>query len=146
MNGDVFVDANVLVYSRDASEPRKQVLADAWLHHLWETRRGRVSFQILHEFYVTVTQKLEPGLRKSAARRDVSALLTWRPIVLDEVVMENAWAVQDRYRLGWWDALVVAAAQVTGCISLLSEDFQDGQNLGGVRVIDPFAHAPDLVD
>jgi predicted nucleic acid-binding protein len=51
----IFVDTNVLVYARDASEPEKQPSATTWMAHLWRSREGRLSIQVLHEFYVTVT-------------------------------------------------------------------------------------------
>ena len=56
-----FVDTNVLVYARDASEPDKQPRAEAWMQHLWRTRSGRTCVQVLNEYYVTVTRKLSPG-------------------------------------------------------------------------------------
>ena len=59
MGAKVFVDTNILVYCRDASEPEKQQKAMAWMTRLWETGCGRLSFQVLQEFYVTVTQKLK---------------------------------------------------------------------------------------
>ena len=68
MSDNIFVDTNVLVYSRDASEPEKQPLAMAWMKHLWENRTGRLSFQVLQEFYVTVVFKLDPGLEPENAR------------------------------------------------------------------------------
>ena len=138
-------DTNLLVYARDASEARKQPLAEAWLKVLWQQRRGRLSFQVLHEYYVTVTRKLRPGVPVPDARDDVRALMSWRPISTDGVVLEAAWAVQDRYGLAWWDALIVSAAQVAGSDYLLSEDLQAGQDLGGVVVVDPFQTAPDAL-
>jgi predicted nucleic acid-binding protein len=53
MNGRVFVDTNVLVYCRDASEPKKHPLALNWIKMLWETGRGVISYQVLQEYYVT---------------------------------------------------------------------------------------------
>lgn len=53
-----------------------------------------------------------------------------------------AWEVQDRFGLSFWDGLIVAAAQASGCRHLLTEDLQDGQDLGGVIVVDPFRHEP----
>ena len=79
MTDKVFVDTNVLVYSRDASEPPKQRQAMAWMAHLWSTQTGRLSFQVLQEFYVTVTDKLQPGLDPHNARDDVRAMLAWHP-------------------------------------------------------------------
>lgn len=83
MTDMVFVDTNVLVYSRDASEPQKQEQAMAWMAHLWGTRQGRLSFQVLQEFYVTVTHKLKPGLDPESARNDVRSLLAWHPLSVD---------------------------------------------------------------
>lgn len=62
----VFVDTNILVYSRDASEPAKQARALAWLEELWRSRRERLSWQVLQEFYVTVTLELDPGMDPGA--------------------------------------------------------------------------------
>ncbi len=142
MTAKVFVDANVLVYTRDASEPEKQGKALAWMEYLWSAGTGRLSFQVLREFYVTVTEKLKPGLDLAHARSDVRSLLTWHPIPVDDRVIEGAWLIQDRFRLSWWDALIVSAAEIGGCHHLLSEDFQEGQRIGDVRVINPFRTSP----
>jgi predicted nucleic acid-binding protein len=138
MSAKVFVDTNILVYCRDASEPEKQQKAMAWMTRLWETSRGRLSFQVLQEFYVTVTQKLKPGLEALSAQTEVRNLLTWRPLVVDGRVMEGAWFIQERYGLGWWDALIVGAAQVSDCRFLLTEDLQEEQIFGQLKVINPF--------
>ncbi len=138
----VFADSNVLVYARDSAQVGKQARAATWMRHLWETRSGRLSFQVLQEFYVTVTSKLEPGMKPEDARRDVRALLAWRPLAVGAPELEGAWVVQDRFGLSWWDALIVSAAQAAACRILLTEDLQDGQELGGVRVVNPFAHEP----
>ena len=138
MTGAVFVDTNVLVYGRDASEPEKQQRAIAWMTHLWESQRGRLSVQVLQEFYVTVTQKLSPGMTRDAARRDVRNLMVWRPVAIDVAILDRAWTAQDRYRLAFWDALIVAAAQVAGCRYLLTEDFQPDQQLDDLTVVNPF--------
>lgn len=145
MTATVFVDTNVLVYRRDAGRGDKQKQADAWLERLWADRCGRLSYQVLQEYFVTVTSKLIPGLPAETARNDVRALLAWHPVTLDAGVMEAAWVIQDRYQLSWWDALIVAAAQVADCQFLLSEDLQDGQELGAVRVVSPFNHSPESV-
>ncbi|KPK60427.1 MAG: twitching motility protein PilT [Gemmatimonas sp. SG8_38_2] len=143
MTATIFVDTNVLVYRRDSAQGEKQARAEAWMERLWGERNGRLSYQVLQEYYVTVTSKLRPGLDTESARNDVRSLLAWHPIVVDGGVVENAWATQDRYQLSWWDALIVAAAQVANCRYLLSEDLQDGQELGEVRVVSPFNNSPE---
>ena len=142
MNAKVFVDTNVLVYSRDASEPRKQQQAMAWMAHLWSTKTGNLSYQVLQEFYITVTAKLQPGLDPENARKDVRSLLVWHPIVVNDRVLENAWHIQDRFQISWWDALVVSAAQLADCRYLLTEDLQENQEFGSLRVTNPFHVEP----
>lgn len=138
----VFVDTDVLVYARDSRDLPKQQRAEEWLAHLWRHRIGRLSLQVLHEFYVSVTQKLKPGMERDAARRDVRDLWHWLPASSAADLLEAAWTAQDHFRLPWWDALIVAAAQRSGCGTLLSEGFQHGQQFGAVRVSSPFKTAP----
>ncbi len=143
MTAKVFVDTNVLVYCRDATEPDKQARALAWMAALWERRTGRLGFQVLQEFYVTVTAKLAPRLSPEPARLTVHQLLAWKPVAVDGRLLKEAWRLQDRFQLPWWDALIVAAAQASDCRYLLSEDFQEGMDLGDLKVINPFLNKPE---
>jgi predicted nucleic acid-binding protein len=138
----IFVDTNVLLYARDASEPDRQPRAREWLDLLWRERSGRLSLQVLTEYYQAVTRKLRPGLDRETARADVRDLSAWRPVRVDETVMEDAWRLEDRYGLSIWDALVVASARAAGCRHLLTEDLQHGQDLDGVIVVNPFRVPP----
>ena len=142
MTDTVFVDTNVLVYVRDRTEAEKQGRAAEWMAALWETRRGRLSWQVLQEYYVTMTTKLATPRDSEAVREDVLSLRSWRPVGPDGDVMEVAWTIQDRYGLSWWDALIAASAIRSGCRWLLTEDLQDGQGLLELTVANPFLHAP----
>ncbi len=142
MTGRIFVDTNVLVYARDGSNLGKQREAFRWLEHLWHSNQGRISVQVLQEYYVTVTRKLDPGMDRTAARRDVRNLIAWNPIQADEAILEKAWALEDRFELTWWDALIVSAAQALNCRYLLTEDFQDGQVFDRIEAVNPFSHEP----
>ena len=142
MNAKVFVDTNVLVYCRDTTEPEKQAKAAAWMAALWERKTGRLSYQVLQEFYVTITAKLKMALEPDAARTDIRALLAWQPVLMDARALEGAWLIQDRHGVSWWDALIMAAAQAAECRYLLSEDFQAGMKIGGLSVINPFRVTP----
>ena len=83
MNEPVFVDTNVLVYRHDRSDPRKQARADDWIRLLVQRRTARTSFQVLQEFYVTLTRKLRPGFDAREAREIVRDLSVWRPVTVD---------------------------------------------------------------
>jgi predicted nucleic acid-binding protein len=139
MIGPVFVDTNILVYARDAGESSKQPLAADVLRLLWETRRGRISPQVLQEYYVTVTRKLRPGLTKEAARDDIRALHAWQPVAPSAATFAKAWEIEDRAGFSWWDSLIVASALESRCTILLSEDLQDGQEIDSLQIRNPFA-------
>jgi predicted nucleic acid-binding protein len=143
MTGLVFVDTNVLVYAVDTGDHGKHAAARAWRAELWTRRRGRLSFQVLHEFYAQVLRK-DPGARERA-RAEVRDLQAWNPVATSVSALEDAWALQDRYRLPFWDALILAAAKAASCSYLLSEDFQTGQDLDGVVVLSPFRSDPASV-
>jgi predicted nucleic acid-binding protein len=138
MNAPIFVDTNVLVYARDATEPRRQSLAADWLLRLWTEHLGRTSVQVLSEYYVTVARKLKPGLKADEAWDDVRAFLAWEPQEIDRELLSRAREVEKRHALSWWDSMVVAAAQLQDCRLLLTEDLQDGRVYDDVTICSPF--------
>jgi len=143
----IFVDTNVLVYALDRTAREKQRQAMGWMDGLWKKREGRISTQVLKEFYSTLTRKLRPGIDPVRARAEVEKFWAWNPIALDRAILAGAWQIQDRYGLSFWDCLIVASAAASGCAYLLTEDLQHDQDLGGIRVIDPFRVAPtDILD
>ena len=143
MTAPVFVDSNIFLYAMDEADPGKQQAARRWRAELWKNRLGRVSFQVLSEFYVNAV-RLKPAARDDA-RAEVRDLLAWNPVIVDAAVLERGWKVQDRYQLSYWDALIVAAAMVASCGYLLTEDLQPGQKLDGVEVVNPFLRGPEFL-
>lgn len=134
----VFIDTNVLVYAHDTRDPRKQQRATQWLDLLWRQQSGRTSVQVLNEYYVTATRKLKPGVPEALVWTRMAALESWQPQPTDVTLMRRARAIADTAPLSWWDALVVAAAQMQGCAMLLSEDLGHRVRHGSVRVHNPF--------
>lgn len=140
MTGLVFVDTNVLVYARQADAPgNKQKIAAEWIEHLWREQRGRTSVQVLNEYYVTLTRKIKPALTADDAWDEVRALMSWVTRALDIELLVQARDMERRYRLNWWDSLIVASAQAESCTMLLSEDLQDRATMGGITIRNPFA-------
>ncbi|HWY21729.1 MAG TPA: PIN domain-containing protein [Candidatus Acidoferrum sp.] len=143
MSALIFVDSNVFLYAMDEANPQKQRAARHWRGELWKSRRGRVSFQVLGEFYVNAVRK-RPAARDEA-RAEVRDLLAWNPVVADAALLEHGWRIQDRYQLSYWDALIVAAAKASSCSYLLTEDLQAGQKLDGLEVVSPFLREPESI-
>jgi predicted nucleic acid-binding protein len=143
MTGQIFVDTNVFIYAVDLGDRQKQEVAQTWIAGLWKSRRGRLSLQVIHEFYAKVCQKNFSA--REQARAEARNLFAWRPVAMNTALVEHAWKLQDRYQLSFWDALIVAAAKFGGCNFLLSEDLQSGQDFDGLLVINPFLTAPDAL-
>jgi predicted nucleic acid-binding protein len=142
MNGSIFIDTNVLVYTRDASKLDKQTRASEWISHLWKEGNGRLSVQVIAEYYAVVTGKLKPGMEIASAREDVEDLFAWHPLPMTPALIAQAWPLQDLFHLSWWDSLIVSAAKVLQCTYLLTEDFQHAQDFEGLRVVNPFRLRP----
>jgi predicted nucleic acid-binding protein len=142
----VFVDANILLYSEDSADLGKQATAMAWLKVLWQRRIGCLSTQVLNEFYVNAVRKIKQPMPAGDARAEVRRYAQWQPWTVDQATVESAWAVESRYGLHYWDCLVVAAAQHSGCRYLLSEDIGHEQYYDAVQVINPFKSSIALLD
>lgn len=138
MAGKAFVDTNVLVYAFDAGEAAKQarardVLATGSLDEFV------VSAQVLNEFYVATTRKLDTPLSPATAERAVRSLAHLDVVVLDANLVLRGIARARESRLSLWDALIVEAARRANCERILTEDLNHGQDFDGLTVVNPFA-------
>ncbi|MGH2904028.1 MAG: PIN domain-containing protein [Solirubrobacteraceae bacterium] len=137
MSGRTFVDTNVLVYAIDDAEPAKRAVAERVLA---SDQYGELvlSAQILSEFYVTVTRKLDGRISETEALQGLNRLSLYPVVSIDAPLVGNAVEISRSSRISYWDGLVVAAAARAGCGLLLTEDLNDGQIIGSVRVENPF--------
>ncbi len=142
----VFVDTKVLIYAEDLADAPKHARALQWLELLWQRRQGRVSTQVLNEFYTNVTRKIRPPMPMGDARAEVRRYQRWNPWQIDQQTVETAWAFEARFALSYWDALVLAAASHQGCRIVLTEDLQHGQTIDSLRIVNPFLQGPELLD
>jgi predicted nucleic acid-binding protein len=136
MNARSFFDTNILVYADDKRAPAKQSRAIDLVAEHRRDGTGVISVQVLQEYFVTVTRKL--NVDSPLARRKVEILSEF-DVVVPEVA--DILAAIDLHRLhafSFWDALVLRAAQQAGCRVLLSEDFQEGREIDGIQVVNPF--------
>lgn len=138
MTENTFVDTNIFVYFRDSAEERKQQIASEYLSKLWDNKTGCISTQVLNEYFITVTKKIKIPLSTSDAWSDIEELEKWSPVTINFELLKIAYQAFCTYSLSWWDALIIAAAKVSGCKSILSEDFSTEKDYFGIRVINPF--------
>jgi predicted nucleic acid-binding protein len=136
-----FVDTNVFVYWLDVSEPKKRDVVDQWLKRLWRDQSGRTSVQVVNELYVTLTRKIKHRVKQEDAWDTVRTLFAWEPQPTNRELVVRAREIERRFAIGWWDSLIVAAAQLQACQVLLTEDLQHGMRFGDVFVRNPFEPA-----
>jgi predicted nucleic acid-binding protein len=134
-----FIDTNVLAYAHDRSESYRQPLAQALLEDLWANGTGRLSTQVLQEFYVVATRKFDPPMSRREAREIVGLYAVWPLIEIDLPLILTASQLEEEHTLAFWDALIVEAARRAGATRLVTEDLQSGREIGGVRIENPFA-------
>lgn len=133
---DIFLDTNILIYAYDRDAGDKHDRALELVYGFWD--RGEVpvlSIQILQEVHVNLVRK---GVAVAESADIVRHYLAWRVVSNTKPLFHRALDIQRRWRLSFWDAAVVAAAQQAGVKELWSEDLNAGQNYAGVRVVNPF--------
>ena len=131
-----FFDTNVLIYADDQAAPAKQSRAvDLVVEHR-RSRTGVLSLQVLQEYFVTVTRKLQ--VEAALARRKVELLAEFDVATPD---VSDVLAAIDLHRLHgftFWDSLILQSARQAGCKVLYTEDMQDKREIDGVRIVNPF--------
>ena len=133
-----FVDTNILVYAYDRGAGLKHDRALSLVEKLWVEGSGSLSTQVLQEFYVNVRRKAQKPISHDQAKALITDYLSWDPVVNDGATLLEAIDVERRYKLSFWDSLIVVAALKSGATVLFSEDFNDGQKFGPLQVQNPF--------
>jgi predicted nucleic acid-binding protein len=137
MSARSFLDSNVLVYTDDKASPSKRRSALALVAEHRRSGSGVVSMQVLQEYFVAVTRKLNLDVR--IARRKVELLAEFDVFSPDVSDILAAIDLQRLHNFSFWDALIIRAAKQAGCTVLLSEDLQTAREVDGLRLVNPFA-------
>jgi predicted nucleic acid-binding protein len=138
-----FLDTNVIVYALDQGAPAKQKLATDWLAALAAQGAIVISPQVLNETVAVLVHKLK--VAPAAVGTTVRGMESWCTAPLDVATAVDAVQLRERYGFNWWDCLILASALAVPCDCLLTEDLQDGQNLGRLQIINPFLHPVESV-
>jgi predicted nucleic acid-binding protein len=141
MSDRTFLDTNIVVYVFDDDSPERQARAAKILRADGEKSELVLSTQVLQEFYVAVTRKLERPLAEADALAAVRGLTQLTVTQVDPDMILSAIELSQTETISFWDALIVQAALSAGCRTLLTEDMQEGRRFGELRVENPFAIA-----
>lgn len=140
MNGArFFLDTNVFVYAMDGTNPAKAKRAENLMREAVTTQKGAVSYQVVQEFFNLALRRFPHPMTVTEAEQYLRTV--FQPLLLihsSPALYVEALHMQARYRLSWYDSLIVAAAAEADCAVLYSEDFQHGQRFGSMTVKNPF--------
>ena len=140
LRGLFFLDTNILVYSFDLDNPKKQETAQYLVQEALRTQRGVISSQIIQEFLSLALRKFARPMTVSESREFLR--ITLMPLCHhypSTSFYDHALLLEEETGFSFYDALVVTAAVELRCTTLLSEDLQHGRTVRGVTILNPFA-------
>ncbi len=134
-----FFDTNVFLYVHSETDLNKQAKAVALYREYAPAGRMLLSTQVAQEFFVSAIRKLTLPRRKVW---EITLTLLDSPLVVIEPShIQAAMTISARYRVSFWDALILAAAESGGADVLFTEDLNHGQRYGSVLAQTPFLPA-----
>lgn len=136
MSVPAFLDTNVLVYADDRSVPEKRERAQTLIRQVVRDSSGRISMQVLQEYFSVATRKL--GIDAAASRRRVELYSRIDVVRLETNDLLEAIDLHRLHHFSIWDALILRAAMVSGCRVLYTEDLQPGFRLDSLEIVNPF--------
>lgn len=131
-----FLDTNVLIYSVDRADARKQEIALGLIAQHAKERTGIVSTQVLQEFYSAATRKL--GIAPLQARQHLRDFRVFDIVQVTPEIIEEGVDCSILNTISFWDGVIIASASAAKCAELLSEDLAHGQIIQGLTVRNPF--------
>ena len=142
----VSFDTNVLVYATASISDVKVFRARDLVARAMRAASSVLLLQTLAEFSNVAIRKAR--IPVADIRRTIDAWCAVLPVqAADDSDLLVALEAVRAHRLAFWDAMLWASARRVGVRHLLTEDFQDGFALQGVKFINPFKRENDqLID
>ncbi len=138
-NDIVFVDTNILIYAHDRDAGMRWQRASQALEQLWEAHTGRMSVQVLQEFFAVATGKWKAAVGVAAAREVIRTYSPWVTVPTGVDTVLRASEIAEIAKISFWDGMIIAAAERSDAATLYTEDLNDGQVIVGIRVVNPLA-------
>ncbi|MCA3556195.1 PIN domain-containing protein [Aestuariivirga sp.] len=134
-----FLDTNILVYAAAGRDkyPHEHAVAS----RIVAEGAYAISAQVLGEFYHVIRHLQHEALDVTRAQEWVRRLRAYCEVDVDAALIGAAAFVRERFKIQFWDAALIAAAQRLKLPVLYSQDMSHRQKYGSVTVINPFGAA-----
>jgi predicted nucleic acid-binding protein len=139
MSGRFFLDTNLFIYTFDSRAAMKAKRAAQLIRRAADTGEGIISYQVVQEFFNAAFRLFPHAMSVAEAEQYLITVL--RPLLAvnsSPALYSEGLRIFEKYKMSWYDSLIVAAALEGRCEKLYSEDFQHGQNIEGMKIQNPF--------
>jgi predicted nucleic acid-binding protein len=131
----IFIDTNILIYTLDSNEPKKQKKARKILKIVIDQHTPVLSTQVLQEFYVAATRKLR--VKPIIAKDILHGFSNMEIVEIGTSIIDQGIDISIMHNVSFWDSLIIAAAEQAHCSAIYSEDFNHGQTIRGISLENP---------
>lgn len=139
MKDKFFIDANIFVYSFDHENQAKKIKSDQIINTAISTNNSTISYQVVQEFINVVYKKNKSFFQDPSFSIYLDKILfPLLSVFPSNELFKRAIDISGRWKLSFYDSLIIAAALESNCNSLLSEDLQHGQKIYAITIINPY--------
>ena len=137
-----FIDTNIFIYSYDSSEQEKHKIAKNILKKCWlKLETYAISTQIISEFYVNTTKKIQYPIEPEKVEEDIRDILSFENFKMFEIkrtTISKAINISIENKLSYWDSLIAATMQENGIYTIITENERDFKKISWLNIINPF--------
>jgi len=143
MSDKYFVDTNIFLYAHDSLAGPKHLRALQLIDRLWTSGEGVISTQVLQELSVNLQRKTAHPVPMEEIEDIIREYSEWQVVTNTPKSILGALRIQARYRISFWDSLILQAAFDAGVSILYSEDLSAVQLYGAIQIVNPLV-APSV--
>ena len=135
MEDKVFLDSNIILYSYSKTEVEKKSIAN---NLIFSFNNILISNQVINEVVNILYKKF-----KLSSKSIESVMLeidnNFRIVNFSLTTQIEAIKIKEKYKLQYYDSLILATALENDCTTLYSEDMQHNQIIENrIKIINPF--------
>ena len=143
MSVENFIDTNIVIYLFDETSVEKSRTSENLIRQSLENGSGCISYQVVQETLNILTRKLKASPEEARQLLDNILEPLWR-VNPSRALFRRGLELQSRYKFGFYDSLIIAAALDAGCRTLYTEDLQHEQQIEGLTIVNPFETSPGI--
>jgi predicted nucleic acid-binding protein len=132
MKDNIFIDSNVIIYSFDKEEKKKNI-SIALLK-----ANPIISIQVLNEISNILNKKFNMNIKEIKNSVDLLVKICRVKNIIPQTI-KKALDIVDRYKYSYYDSLIISSALENKCSIIYTEDLHDSHVIDKkLKIINPF--------